>query len=125
MPTEVELAYMAGFFDGDGCITVATNTNKGLTLRAYVAQNTIEPLLLFQNVWPKGVMAQQRGRRVIHFYTHGRTAVGMLEALLPYLIVKKEQAELAIRWYEPDFDRHAAKAALSEMKVYKDVVSNV
>lgn len=116
VPVE-DLAYMAGFFDGEGCVTASPNTDRRYrTLRAYVVQNKVEPLLLFQKYWPAGTMYYPKGKKIIQFYTHSRLAVDMLTTLLPFLIVKREQAELAITWYDEGVDNLLMAEMLKEMK---------
>lgn len=104
-PTEIDLAMMAAYIDGEGCITstVASSSkwkNPSLSIELSIA-NT-DPRLVD---W-----CQKRfgGRiyRTIHKNPNWMDAYGwkvscrqareVLEACLPYFIIKREQAELAI-----------------------------
>ena len=90
--TITDLAYIAGLFDGEGCITIGQN------LRASVS-NTKKPCLEFvQAIFGGSLYEKNRLGRVALYdlYFSGYDAVRMLNAILPYLIVKHQQAELAI-----------------------------
>lgn len=92
---EKELAYIAGFFDGEGCIT----TNKQYIL--INASNAYrEPLEFIEKVFGGYVSEYQpknkRYKKSYRWIAQGKSALIVLEFLLPYLIVKKERAVLAI-----------------------------
>ena len=107
VPNTTTLAYLAGFFDGEGCITIGKFTNKrtgnleyGLTVET--TQCNPEPLwtmkMLFggyvgikqsTNTGYKRLYRHQAGRRKARYF---------LESLLPYLIVKREEALVALEF---------------------------
>lgn len=90
------LAYMAGIVDGEGCITIHS-TRGYFGLEIYVV-NTYKPLL----DWVESLFG---GATYLHkvktsprwdWQIRGKDAQDLLITLLPYLIVKRNQAELAI-----------------------------
>ena len=91
-------AYIAGFFDGEGCITVSAN--GALTLSVI---NTGKKVLdMFQEVLG-GTVTERKQRVNKTQYTwraYGETAVDALESMFQFLVEKKEQAEVALSWME-------------------------
>lgn len=82
-------AYLAGFFDGDGCIEV-----KGNSAHCHSVSQKYKPILeVFQRLYD-GSICHKQGR----IYTWHVTTKGpeFLKDILPFLILKKEQAELAL-----------------------------
>jgi hypothetical protein len=95
------LIWAAGFFDGEGCIGVSRN-KKGKLCVYYSIQITA-----FQNVRaPLDVLHQLFGGTIRYSATHstggwvwqlsGRALKTALEKMLPFLIVKREQAQIGI-----------------------------
>ena len=110
MPAEwpvEKIAWAAGFFDGEGCISAKTAYLKSrksrgriliANLSVSVVQREIEPLLEFQKMLG-GVLRLNRNKTgfpiwVLEFY--GEKAMLMLEVIQPHLIVKWAQADLAL-----------------------------
>lgn len=106
--------YFAGFFDGEGSILIYTRkspmTNGALTpgqnLRITIT-NTHEGVIRWVhatfggNVWTYRRMPPGPRRSRAWKWTAGSTlAVHILRAMLPYLIVKREQAEVALAFQE-------------------------
>jgi len=102
MPLSLE--YIAGLFDGEGCIMLSqfSGTNGGYTqLRVNVNMaNELIPTELHNQFGgslmevkvPLGYKPQLMWRAV------GTKAGRFLETLLPYLVIKKKQAELGIEF---------------------------
>lgn len=97
-----KLAYIAGFVDGEGCIRAAGDY---LGLSMQVSNTVRAPLLFMQEVFggsvrgygtPKKTASGRMGKRAYLWSIHGESAVKVLLALLPYLIVKKQEAILGI-----------------------------
>lgn len=96
MPSETELAWAAGFFDGEGCTTLAKkNANK--TVRVIVAQKDIRPLQRFvAAVGDRGKIYPPRGEHMVRHWASNAEPVAreVLALLWPYLSEpKREQAE--------------------------------
>jgi len=105
-----DLAWAAGFFDGEGNITIARNfgpgKGRGRRLKISLAQVDPEPLRFWQTLFGGIVRVSDARRengnhRVLHEWTVGsRDALTVLLLLEPYLRHKQGQAQLAI-----DFQR--------------------
>lgn len=104
--TELELAYLAGFFDGEGCIGIYQNGNtKGYFLSVQITQNdsaTSRPMLeQLRDLWGGSISGrthQSTGNRRLGYTLTGDRAAVLLDALLPYLVGKREQALVAVAW---------------------------
>lgn len=105
-PSPTECAYAAGFFDGEGHIRVAPVTPKrGVSplccLRIGVTQDDWSPLAWMHAIWGGALRSRQpraNGRVAHDLHLSARQAAKMLQDMLPYLHVKKAQAEIAIEF---------------------------
>ena len=102
MKDNEKLAYMAGFIDGEGCIRASGNY---LNLSMHVSNTVKAPLLFMQEVFggsvrgygsPKKLPSGKMNKRAYLWVICGESAAKALLALLPYLIVKKQEAILGI-----------------------------
>lgn len=104
-----DLAYMAGFFDGEGTITLGLQcpipgtNDRTLQFGVAVGQVRTESLKLFEEYFGipmrrvDRTKAMRPGVGYIHvIFYRGWRARTVLECLSPFLIQKKAQAELAI-----------------------------
>ena len=110
---EHDLAYAAGVIDSDGTIVIARRANRAgsslsWAVKLHVGQvepEAVELLLeLFGgSIQPrrfKPTAAMERGRPVHVWSVGARLAGAALEELIPYLRIKRRQAELALRMRE-------------------------
>ena len=103
--SDKEIAYFAGLFDGEGSIAVYTNKGDrsarfGITI-GMVNPKVIEDLRL---AFGGSIYKQVRtGRPVYYWRTFGKRAELILKILLPYLRVKREEAELAIAYRQYNY----------------------
>jgi len=92
------LAWAAGFFDGEGCITIV-RAGKGVRyyLDINVAQADPAPLKIMQALFGGRLAThgQARNRPVYYWKASTQQAFRALNEMLPYLVVKREQAECA------------------------------
>lgn len=93
------LAYVAGFVDGEGCLTISSNGSVVLSI-----VNTSSKVLHFvKETLGLGVVqdrAQKTNKRQYVFRAYGENCMMALELLLPYLIEKKPQAVLMRHYRE-------------------------
>lgn len=97
---EIEKAWFAGFFDADGTIYIDQNPTTP-TVRSQIG-------LQASDKWIQEEFSKYFGgnfyfygpSNVNHWYTTGIRSVAMLITLLPYLKVKKVEAQLAITFYQ-------------------------
>lgn len=105
--TDKELAaYFAGFFDGEGSIGIYAyqreNNGGGRfgALSITIGQVDHRPLALMQDRYGGSFHShtRSRGRPMTYLKLTGQKAASMLADLLPFLVVKRRQAELAIHF---------------------------
>lgn len=98
-PTKKELAYFAGYLDGEGCFRVSRNT-------LCVSINNTYPAVLFKFQKHFGgnvrlsAPSNNRFRTIWNYTVYGIKAKKLLEALLPYLEEKYLQATLLLELCE-------------------------
>ena len=99
-----ELAYLAGIVDGEGTISVTSDKASGCLFATYLSiANTSCKLLETIKKWVgAGCIQPKKGAKVYYktcyVYTlRGDTLRKLLPELVPFLVVKKEQAKLLIK----------------------------
>lgn len=124
--SETTLAYLAGMIDGDGYISITRSVRKGkeyFGAQVGIAGTRREPHDLAASIWGGKVSeyapANPHHRPQFQWSRVGESAVIVIEAIYPYLLVKKEHAELAVElhelvlntrtddpfpWFGPDYD---------------------
>jgi len=103
MTVDEELAYLAGIIDGEGCVSIAKNTRRGrnyYSLRINVSNNSIDLMQWLEDTFGDVVRTSYHrwyDRRDLYDWTaSGNQAQVLLELVLPFLIIKKDQAKLAL-----------------------------
>jgi hypothetical protein len=105
MPRDTDLAYLAGIIDADGYVTATINDKPNcfwVGPSIGITGSRREPHDLAGEIFGGRVSEHQptreRGhhRMQFHWQRQGRSAVPVLEALLPFLRVKLEQAHLVL-----------------------------
>lgn len=103
MEREQQVIWAAGFFDGEGCVCIIKPySHTTHTLRLQVAQTKIEPLLRLRELWGGNIQAIKR-QQLTHANAYlwvaaSRLAERPLKEMLPYLLVKREQAQLGLEF---------------------------
>lgn len=134
MPEPTTLAYLAGMIDGDGYITI-NRSQRGQYVyhgpQIGIAGTRREPHDLAASLWG-GTVCMHRPKNQLHrpqfqWSRQGAAAVPIIEALLPYLLIKREHAELALElwmhleegksddpypWFSPSYDPVRARDAM-------------
>lgn len=109
MGSQIDLAYCAGVIDSDGCITikrrrVKTNSKWSAGAAVFVRQVTDEAVTLLQHLFGGKVRQHAAstpgGRPLFQWYVDRAKAVAVATALLPYLRIKKRQAQILIEFDE-------------------------
>ena len=108
-----ELAYLAGVFDGEGCVLFdrinVDNTNPHL-------------LIMYRDKWGGRIRVKKTAgehRTCFRWTAMGNSCRDALKAMMPYLVEKKEQAEinLIVITYPPKSEmRRYHKQKLKESK---------
>jgi hypothetical protein len=120
MQNELFLAWVAGFFDGEGCVIVeyskSPESNRGwrTSLHATLTQTSLPCLELVQSRLGGTIKVSDNRtadtRRWAVQYTwsvRNHNAIEFLKKIVPYAVVKKEQIELALTY--PMFDSRGKK----------------
>ena len=107
------LAYVAGIMDGEGSVTISKAHSKktriGYQFVMYVTvRNTNEWLIhwLYFNFGGNVGMSNDNGHKrfgskpIWYWQATSRVAMKFLKSILPYLQMKREQAEVAIQFQE-------------------------
>lgn len=104
---ELELAYLAGFFDGEGTITIhhrnAETKQNWYRVCASVSSTNKEMPCWFKELFGGSVSTQLRGENRKDIYTWQVTslaAVRFIEVIKPHLRMKSQQAEIALDFQE-------------------------
>ena len=136
MEVEYDLSYIAGFFDGEGSVCITASHRKDRFVE-YILQvgigNTYFPILVYLHKRFGGSLhlnlsCQKRkatNKPFLQWCISAGKAVIFLEAILPYLIVKKTQAEVCIAFQKFKSSKRGGKAAhdptrLTRMSIYRD-----
>ena len=118
------LAYFAGFFDGEGCVVIGKNGS--LAIR--VINTNLRILNLFQESFRGSVKQRSQivNKKQYVWSVYGEDAVEFAIRMSPYCIEKHEQLNKAIEWmderktYFRSEDREAVvekyRQQLTEMK---------
>ena len=95
---DTDLAYVAGFFDGEGCISITKNGAVDVRI-INTAHNVLVKL---QSVFGGSITerSQRVNKKQYAYSFYGENAVKFLELVKPYLIEKLPQAETVLEYYE-------------------------
>jgi len=111
-----KVAYMAGFFDGEGCVRIKKSSQKGNSYHiiAHVTNSNLKILQIFKYWFGGKIRLQEKtkNKNIYNYYITCAEACDMLKILLTFLYEKREQAELAI-----DFHNYKEAMPLKEKKV--------
>jgi hypothetical protein len=96
----MDWSYVAGFIDGEGTITFArTRTNAGnptLKPRLLIGQKKPNVLYMIQEKIGTGHMLQNKTGLYVYQLDSLCNMPQVMELLIPYLIIKKRQAEIVV-----------------------------
>lgn len=99
-----EIAYIAGFFDGEGCVRIKKANQGGNSYYLIAHITNTNPIILkkVQDLFGGNTRVQEKGRNkpIYNWYITSSEANDFLKTLQPFLIEKKSQAELGIKFHE-------------------------
>lgn len=108
-----DLAYMAGLIDGEGYIALKRDHTAGCVTYAPVVRITNTSLEMLY--WVQGrfggyvghnkMSGNGKWKESYYWTVHHAKAASFLSIILPYLVVKRKQAELVIQHYETNTPR--------------------
>lgn len=127
--SKVERAYVAGFLDGEGTISMSMyNIKAGWTpyLRVAISNYDPNPLRRIEGIWGGSLNIDKND--VWSLCLNGDDAMIMLSELQPYVLIKREAVDAAIEMYKHKDDRllwltYAAKAMEATRAGYKAIRS--
>jgi len=101
---KTDAAWLAGILDGEGSISLARGSRNRVSVYPQVQVSSTTPIILRRLVKITGVgrvkLSKQNGwgiRPLFSWVVVARQAAVILSAAVPYLVLKKKQALLAIR----------------------------
>jgi len=118
MTRKEKIAWAAGFVDGEGCITIQKSyapSKQGwhaMSLMMRVTQKRRQPLDALASLFG-GSAEPMKSRPYFDWTISAVQTANALREMLPYLILKRDQAELALEFYELQQER-ASSTVLSE-----------
>lgn len=112
--SDPRVIYLAGMIDGDGYISINRCVRKGIIYHAPVigiSGTRREPHDLAAELWGGNVWthtpANRRHRSVFLWARQGDGAIPAITAVMPYLLIKKRNAEIALELHEDILDGRA------------------
>lgn len=119
---KTDLAYFAGLFDGEGCISIDKDY-KGkvyLTLSCRVAMTNLWVLQALKFAFGGSVRSVKKQKnhwkQAWIWRVSAQLALSFLEQILPYLKLKKPEAEIAIKFARAKMGRQG-KRRLSDEQI--------
>jgi len=99
-----DVAYIAGFFDGEGCVRIkrANQGGNSYYITATITNSNRQILEYIMGIFGGRVREAEKkaNKTVYHYELTCAEAVDMLKTLLGFLREKKKQAELAINFHD-------------------------
>lgn len=100
---DTDLAWLAGFFDGDGSIHAAEYRNHKFRLRLSFGQKDPAPLVRIQELLGGYLRCKNQNHpdsfcsAHMHYLAYGgKASYDILKLIRPYVVAKKEQVEVAL-----------------------------
>jgi len=101
MPSDTDIAWAAGFFDGEGCIMMQPRRGG---LKDIVCQQALAPLEKIRSLWGGTLHTRKHhgaaGRPCTTLTLTGPRAFNFLSDVRPYLMVKGKEADLALSFMQ-------------------------
>lgn len=120
-------SWLAGFFDGEGWITI-NNLNHIPNSLVIGIGNTNEYIIKLIRKWFKGNIRYRilKGisKNCWFFEAHNKNAVTFLETIYPYLFIKKEQAYIGLE-YSKLIGKSGKRMSLENLKLRKNLLEQL
>ena len=119
------LRYMAGFFDGDGCVALQ-QAMSGCYLRLGETFDRADILMLFRETFTGSISLQNGGmglqKPILRWSVCGQSARVAAQMLAPHSMAKRKQLLLAAQWPDTPSERERGAAELRALKEYDSAV---
>lgn len=102
--TQAELGYLAGLVDGEGCINIACTRGRYYVLQVITAQTNEYMLNHWQQRTGLGTVHRMKSSsnpnqsNKWHWHCSNKKAEQLLRPLMPYLVLKQEEARVALEF---------------------------
>lgn len=123
-----KIAYIAGFFDGEGCVRLK-NANYVI---AHITNSNQKILMEVQDLFGGQIRKQERtpNKTIFNWYITSAEAVDFLRTLSPFLKEKGAQAMLAIKFHEnkgklSKEEKQSYERVMTEMKKQQEIIGNI
>jgi len=117
--TQEKLAYLAGFFDGDGYISIYPTGTNHHRIGVAITQKHIDILNLYKSIFG-GSISKLKTHAYI-WQLSSKKAASFLVSILPYLILKKDEATIAIE-YQELIGKRVKKLYKRRIELYNDFI---
>ena len=110
-------AWAAGFVDGEGSFSIVYQKSlkhHSFIVVATACQNDIRPLLKLKEVYG-GTIYQEKRDEIYRWHIYGFALARFLREVIPFLIVKKEEALLCLKFREILERRNGGKIPEEEL----------
>lgn len=103
-PTNLELAYMAGIIDGEGCLDIhIDNRSNSAIPRIRVEMSQLETIVWLQDKWQGHKIYTSKRINTNHLTTYrwtvqGKDCLEIVKLLIPFLQGKKKEAEILLNF---------------------------
>ena len=116
-PAKARPEYLAGFFDGDGCVSCVTGLS-GCRLLVSQSCDQAEVLMLFREAFDGSIALDHGGvglvKPSLQWRAQGDSARRAAQLLAPHSITKRKQLLIAARWPKTKSRREDRKAELAQ-----------
>lgn len=123
-----DLAYIAGYIDGDGCFFIGKEQRKQRLAPKYVISIIISSvnkctLESFKKQFGGSVRRVQKAhdnsKAQYHFSIKKNNSIKLIHKIMPYLVEKKEEAKIALTFAESN-NNFEKEALINKMRAVKD-----
>eukprot|EP00747_Dinoflagellata_sp_TGD_P113715 gnl/TRDRNA2_/TRDRNA2_171777_c1_seq1.p1 gnl/TRDRNA2_/TRDRNA2_171777_c1~~gnl/TRDRNA2_/TRDRNA2_171777_c1_seq1.p1 ORF type:complete len:408 (-),score=20.23 gnl/TRDRNA2_/TRDRNA2_171777_c1_seq1:86-1309(-) len=119
-PSHAQLSYLAGFFDGDGCVTCTSVSRSGCELKVSQAADHAEVLFDFLRVFGGSIrnLSAAAGPRsaCVQWVVGSQESRHAADMLHSFSSVKRPQLQIAAAWPKCSDERNAKHAELRRLK---------
>lgn len=135
---EVDLARLAAFIDGEGCISVKQNgqgrwgNGRQHILRLVIANTDIRLVSWLTSTFGVGCVYRRKRSswtKSLHYWElNGKKAAHLISECYPFLLIKKEQADIALAFQSllnHQNDGRGAKLSLEEINKRDELKSRL
>lgn len=123
-PTDVELAWVAGCFEGEGSVGIRKPKSKGYcTLAVSVGNTDIQMLDLLLKFWPVGLKHKKAGENknaAWAWVLYSKRAAAFLVAVRPFLRTDRVKAKTGLALEFQDSKRHGGFKNALFLAAYKE-----